>query len=256
MDALPRAKNISLLASNRLRRWLFVFLVLVVFLLIFINFFLLKLKPVGSNDKGQNLAAFLEEFKTETATLDFPSEIWRERLFKTYTQASSEDDESRQLDVLKESFDILRRVYIIHPTKAFREKLEKFNNYLKSNYEELYEEKNFQLVCLDDSCPESNLPDEVKGLKTQIEGLDSIKQKVKQQALQSIRQAALSEENGEAWSHYDASFQLLHSAYKEKPDRKLKEILEKFVGFIKKNYEKEYGFILKVEGGKNHYIVD
>lgn len=234
------------------------FLLLAAFIIIVLaaGFAAFIFKPTFFNFLNRSSASYVKGLKTQTSNLKFPSTVWRDRLDENYSKVLNESDRQKQYEAFLNSFEIISGVYTTDPKQATRDVLGGLKGFIKGHYNEFYQEERFTIACLDEGCPKANFPKEIGEILTMIDKVDSLDNSTKEKALLSLRKASLGRENSEAWSHYDAAFQLLNSEYKKSKDEKLKEALKKFVEFIKESYPKDYQIVVRAEGDKNHYKLD
>ncbi len=255
MPAQPDKQSLPQVSRVKGKRWLFLLVVITIVCLAAVAaFYFFSGRPFSFSLNNYKLKSFLNNLKTQTSALEFPSDVWRDRLEENYSKVLTDDDPTKQFESLNTSFEILSKMYLLNPDKKNREALESLKSYLKSNYQENYGEEKFNILCLDDGCDLTAAPAEIADLGTRIEKLDSLDGLVKKKTLQSLKNATAYSEESEQWPQYDAAFQLLKSEYKKDNTNKvLKGVLEKLAKFIQDNFSEDYENILRIEGEDNHY---
>lgn len=255
MPAQPDNQGLPSVSRVKGKRWLFLLIVIAIICLAAgVAFYFFSGRPFSFSLKNYKLKSFLNNLKTQTSALEYPSGVWKDRLEESYSKVLTDSDSAKQFEALNTSFEILSKMYLLNPDKKNREALESLKSYLMKNYQENYGEEKFNILCLDDGCNFPAPPDEITELTSSIEKLASIDEGIKKNALQAIKNASVYKEPSEKWSFYDSAFQLLKSEYKkDNSNGELGSILEKLAAYIKSNFQEDYEHIIKLNGENDRY---
>jgi len=138
------------------------------------------------------------------------------------------------------SFESLLSEYIANGKYETRESLRQIRQLAASRYPKEFEEKQFIIPCLDDSCSMSDLPQGVGEIIKRIEGL-SFDEPIKRATINSIKTSlAYDDDTKEAVNYYSAAFSGFKALYESAPSQSEKENVDSISQLFLRQYSQRF----------------
>jgi hypothetical protein len=192
--------------------------------------------------KSQKVSQFIDAYKNETSSLNFPGQHWRSKFSDNLSQALSEKDSAKQFELFSNNFDILKWMYADSHDSSTRQSALNLSEFLKKEYSKEYEAKakQFDIPCLDSSCTTISPPADVQEIIALVKEAKFRDPLSKKSILNKLDTAVLVTDENQKFNIYNAAFLEIRSEWDVTKEPGVKKVGEKILELIQKNYPEQY----------------
>lgn len=177
--------------------------------------------------------------------VNFPSTVWRDRIYGNVNAAAEEQDGERRFELYKQVFIDLVAIYVRDHDAATKLKAQELAQFISGEFPDFYNPSDFSVPCLDLACGAMNYPPEIEEVKGDLDKIASIEPLVVESVLKKFEAAALSSDVDLQWQNYFTAFREILSA--KKVSGEVESIAVKLNAFLKTNYKGNYELIERVK---------
>lgn len=208
------------------------FLLIVVALSVVVVYFPNLLKPVKEDEE-------LFEYPVETANIQFPSNLVKERFLENFRKAKDEKDTAKQYVIFAENFKMLRGFYLSTAAYDNRVALEKYEEFMRKNYpnQVIPDAALYEYPCIDKLCEvEIKYAPDIEFIRSDLTGNATVNAEVRDQILRNIDAAVASQEKDNQFNSYASVLSMVKSEVERTSDDGLRAIHGKMIAFLGANY--------------------